>query len=97
MTEARYQILFAGEALPGVTQETLKDNLCRLFKSDRGNIERLFAGKALPLKRGRALSPSPAARRRQSLQGRGSPPLLERPFRPQRLCPSRPWSARSAG
>lgn len=70
MTEARYQILFAGEPLPGVTQETLKDNLCRLFKSDRGNIERLFAGKALPLKRG--LEDSEAERYLRALQRAGA-------------------------
>lgn len=70
MTEARFQILFAGEPLPGVTPEALKDNLCRLFRSDRGNIERLFTGKALPLKRG--LVESEAERYLQALQRAGA-------------------------
>lgn len=70
MTEARYQIVFAGEPLPGVTLDALKDNLCRLFKSDRGSIERLFSGSHLPLKRG--LTAVEAERYLQALERAGA-------------------------
>lgn len=51
MTEARYKIVFTGELMPDAAAETVKDNLARLFKSDRSKIEALFSGAAVALKR----------------------------------------------
>lgn len=51
MTEARYKIVFTGELMPEAALDTVKDNLARLFKSDRHRIETLFSGAAVALKR----------------------------------------------
>jgi len=51
MSEPRYSILFAGEALPGFALDTVKANLAGLFKSDLDKIEALFSGQSVPLKR----------------------------------------------
>lgn len=51
MTNARYKIVFSGELMPDVAADTVKDNLARLFKSDRSKIEALFSGAAVALKR----------------------------------------------
>lgn len=70
MTAPRYQILFSGEPLPGIPVETLKDNLCRLFKIERDRIEQLFSGQAKSLKRG--LAATEAERYLQALQKAGA-------------------------
>lgn len=51
MTNARYKIVFTGELMPEAALDTVKDNLARLFKSDRSKIEALFSGAAVALKR----------------------------------------------
>ncbi|MGH8354885.1 MAG: DUF805 domain-containing protein, partial [Pseudomonas sp.] len=51
MTDARFKIVFDGEALPEVALDTVKDNLARLFKSDRAQIDRLFGRSGVALKR----------------------------------------------
>ncbi|MBS7664189.1 DUF805 domain-containing protein [Pseudomonas lalucatii] len=51
MSQARFKIVFDGELMPEVTLETAKDNLARLFKSDRTRINSLFSGSPLAIKR----------------------------------------------
>ena len=51
MSEARYKIVFNGEVMPEMALDTVKDNLARLFKSDRAKIDNLFSGSAVALKR----------------------------------------------
>lgn len=51
MTDARYKIVFTGELMPDVAADSVKDNLARLFRSDRSKIEALFSGAAVALKR----------------------------------------------
>ncbi|QKE65615.1 DUF805 domain-containing protein [Aquipseudomonas campi] len=51
MTNARYKIVFTGELMPDAAADTVKDNLARLFKSERSKIEALFSGAAVALKR----------------------------------------------
>jgi uncharacterized membrane protein YhaH (DUF805 family) len=51
MTQARFKIVFNGELMPEVALETAKDNLARLFKSDRTRINSLFSGSTFALKR----------------------------------------------
>lgn len=51
MTEARFKIVFEGEVLPDVSLDTAKDNLARLFKSERAKVEGLFSGASVVLKR----------------------------------------------
>ena len=51
MTEARFKIVFEGEVLPGVSLDSAKDNLARLFKNERAKIEGLFSGAPVVLKR----------------------------------------------
>jgi len=54
MTEARFKIVFDGELMPEISADTVKDNLARLFKSDRAKIDNLFGKSAVALKRGLA-------------------------------------------
>ncbi len=51
MTDVRYKIVFDGELMPGASTDTVKDNLARLFKSDRSKIDSLFGGRPVALKR----------------------------------------------
>lgn len=51
MNQAHYKILFSGELTSGVDADTVKDNLARLFKTDRRKIERLFGNEPVTLKR----------------------------------------------
>ncbi|MDO9624203.1 MAG: DUF805 domain-containing protein [Pseudomonas sp.] len=51
MTQARFKIVFSGELMPDVALETAKDNLARLFKSDRSRINALFSGSTIAIKR----------------------------------------------
>ncbi|UTW06432.1 DUF805 domain-containing protein [Pseudomonas benzenivorans] len=51
MTQPRFKIVFDGELMPEVALETAKDNLARLFKSDRTRINSLFCGNAVAIKR----------------------------------------------
>ncbi|MDM8351065.1 DUF805 domain-containing protein [Pseudomonas sp. sp1636] len=51
MTQARFKIVFNGELMPEVALETAKDNLARLFKSDRTRINSLFSGSTIAIKR----------------------------------------------
>ncbi len=51
MTEARYKIVFDGQIMPDMALDTVKDNLARLFKSDRQRIEALFSGPPQAIKR----------------------------------------------
>lgn len=51
MTQARFKIVFDGELMPEVALETAKDNLARLFKSDRARINSLFSGSPIAIKR----------------------------------------------
>lgn len=51
MTQPRFKIVFDGELMPDVALETAKDNLARLFKSDRTRINTLFSGSPIAIKR----------------------------------------------
>lgn len=51
MTDTRYKIVFTGELMPGAALDAVKDNLARLFKSDRNKIDALFTGNPVALKR----------------------------------------------
>ncbi|MEN0106610.1 MAG: hypothetical protein AAGC84_09305, partial [Pseudomonas sp.] len=51
MTDSRFKIVFTGELMPAAALDTVKDNLARLFKSDRDKIDALFTGNPVALKR----------------------------------------------
>lgn len=51
MTQPRFKVVFDGELMPDVELETAKDNLARLFKSDRTRINTLFSGNPIAIKR----------------------------------------------
>ncbi|WP_137888894.1 DUF805 domain-containing protein [Pseudomonas sp. 2FE] len=70
MTDARFKIVFTGELMPAVTLDTVKDNLARLFKSDRAKIDGLFSGNAVALKRD--LTASEADKYLAALQSAGA-------------------------
>lgn len=51
MSDNRFKIVFDGGLLPGVESTTAKLNLAELFKSDVEDIEKLFTGRPVALKR----------------------------------------------
>lgn len=51
MTDTRYKIVFTGELMPTAALDAVKDNLARLFKSERDKIDALFTGNPVALKR----------------------------------------------
>jgi len=51
MQANQYRIVFDGELMPGMSAETVKANLARLFKSDSGKIDRLFDQGLVNIKR----------------------------------------------
>ncbi len=51
MSADQYRIVFDGELVAGVSPDTAKSNLIRLFKCDAGKIERLFGQGSVHIKR----------------------------------------------
>ncbi|MDF1780338.1 MAG: hypothetical protein P1U67_03480 [Alcanivoracaceae bacterium] len=51
MTDARYNLVFSGEIVPGADIAAVKQNLARLFKLDAAKVEGLFSGKPVVLKK----------------------------------------------
>ena len=51
MSDNRFKIVFDGALLPGVESTTAKLNLAELFKSTVEEIEKLFTGRPVALKR----------------------------------------------
>ncbi|MGY4533566.1 uncharacterized membrane protein YhaH (DUF805 family)/DNA-directed RNA polymerase subunit M/transcription elongation factor TFIIS [Pseudomonas sp. TE3786] len=51
MSDTRYKIVFTGELMPAAALDAVKDNLARLFKSERNKIDALFTGNPVALKR----------------------------------------------
>jgi len=51
MQDTQYKVVFSGEIMPDMTLDTVKDNLVRLFKSDRSRIDDLFGKGPVALKR----------------------------------------------
>jgi hypothetical protein len=51
MIEGRFNIVFAGRIVPGKTDEEVKHNLARLFKTQLSQIERLFSGSEVTIKK----------------------------------------------
>lgn len=52
MSENRFRIVFDGTLLPGIDITTAKSNLAALYKSEVSDVERLFNGQPVTLKRG---------------------------------------------
>lgn len=70
MTQTRFKIVFNGELMPDISLETAKDNLTRLFKSDRTRINSLFNGSMVEIKRD--LSENEADQYLKALQSAGA-------------------------
>ncbi len=51
MQDTQYKVVFSGEVVPGMALDTVKDNLARLFKSDRSRIDDLFGKGPVAIKR----------------------------------------------
>lgn len=52
MSGEKYDLVFKGEAVKGVSVDTAKQNLAKLFKLSELKVESLFTGKPVTLKRG---------------------------------------------
>ncbi len=51
MDDERYDLVFKGELVPGAELAQVKQNLQQLFKIDEAQVEKLFAGTAIVLKK----------------------------------------------
>lgn len=76
MQANQYRIVFDGELMPGMSAETVKANLARLFKSDSGKIDQLFGRGSVNLKR--ELSETEADKYLSALQAAGAKARKER-------------------
>ncbi|MFV0455101.1 MAG: DUF805 domain-containing protein [Pseudomonas sp.] len=70
MESNRYRIVFDGTLLPGMTLDSVKENLARLFKTDREKVDQLFTRGPLNIKR--ELTASEADRYLQALRQAGA-------------------------
>jgi uncharacterized membrane protein YhaH (DUF805 family)/DNA-directed RNA polymerase subunit RPC12/RpoP len=70
MSADQYRIVFDGELEPGVSQDAVKSNLARLFKSDASKVERLFGYGPVNIKHD--LNEHEAERYLQALQRAGA-------------------------
>ncbi len=68
--ESRYDVIFRGEILYGVTSGKVKENLTRLFKSPESTIEKLFSGKTIIIKK--AITEQKAHTYQQAMQKAGA-------------------------
>ena len=70
MESNRYRIVFDGALLPGMTLDSVKENLARLFKTDREKVDQLFARGPVNIKR--ELTAGEADRYLQALRQAGA-------------------------
>ena len=50
MAKGNFQVIFSGQAMPGISIEQLKVNIAALYKTEIQNIESLFNGKTVVIK-----------------------------------------------
>lgn len=70
MESNRYRIVFDGALLPGMTVDSVKDNLARLFKTERDKVDKLFDRGPVNIKR--ELTASEADKYLQALKQAGA-------------------------
>ncbi len=68
--ESRYDVIFRGEIVSGLTSEKVRKNLIRLFKSSESTIEKLFSGKTITIKK--AVTEQKAHSYQQAMQKAGA-------------------------
>ena len=68
--ESRYDVIFSGEIVSGVTSEKVKENLIRLFKSPESTIDKLFSGRKITIKK--AITEQKAHTYQQAMQKAGA-------------------------
>lgn len=51
MSDARYNLVFTGDLVPGSDITAVKQNLAKLFKLDAARVEAMFSGKPVTLKK----------------------------------------------
>lgn len=70
MNTDHYRIVFDGELVPGMSENTVRSNLATLFKSDSAKVDRLFGNGPINMKRD--LSAAEADRYVQALERAGA-------------------------
>ncbi|MGM3389622.1 DUF805 domain-containing protein [Stutzerimonas stutzeri] len=70
MISDQYKIVFDGELMPGMTTETVRENMARLFRTAPERLEKLFAGSPVAVKR--SLTEAEADRYIQALATAGA-------------------------
>lgn len=51
MSEARFNIVFAGQLVPGADPQKVRENLAQAFRMDMAKVEALFSGKRVVVKK----------------------------------------------
>ena len=75
MGEKRFRVLFRGEIAPGSEPAAVKAKLAGLFKTDVANIEKLFVGKPVVIKKD--IDEQTAAKYRQALEKCGAVAIVQ--------------------
>ncbi|NVJ51365.1 MAG: hypothetical protein HWE11_13325, partial [Gammaproteobacteria bacterium] len=76
MIDGKFDIVFAGRIVPSKTEAEVKQNLARLFKTQPENIERLFSGQEVSIKKG--LDYAQAMKYQSALKQAGALVLLKK-------------------
>ena len=70
----RYDIFFAAQLVDGFDEATVRANLATLFKANDQKLDKLFSGKAQPIKRG--VDKQTALKYKAALQKAGAVSLI---------------------
>jgi len=76
MVEGKFDIVFAGRTVPSKSMDEVKQNLARLFKTQPAQIERLFSGQEVTIKK--ALDYAQAMKYQSALKQAGALALLRK-------------------
>lgn len=92
--DARYNVYFAGQLLPGYEQASVRSQLGRLFKADDSTLDKLFSGKAQLVKRD--CDKATALKYKQAMEQAGALPVIKsatpRDIEPASADPGKPMT-----
>jgi hypothetical protein len=73
--EARYNVYFAGQLLPGQDMASVRDKMATLFNADQQTLDKLFSGKTQLLKRD--CDKATALKYKQAMERAGAQPIIK--------------------
>ena len=84
----RYDVCFSGQVLEGYDAETVRNRLCKLFKTDEATVDKLFSGKTQIVKRG--CDKATALQYKKAMENAGAQPIFRTSAQPDNLSSQAP-------